>query len=692
MRNKILELLSKHNLLDIDAISKELDINKEKLEKELKKMVDKGILDYNSKTKNYQLFSRTGLLKGQIVKERKTSYIKFPDDSKTKLGLSKVEYLRDGDLVSVEPNTNRVIKVYKKSDKPLIGELNQEKGKYFIVDKNSVDERKIYIDEDETKLASIGHIVLVENNKIIDIIAHKDEPDKELTEIFYEYGFNSKYNLEVLKEVEEIPTEVAEEEIKNFVDLRDRLLFTIDGSDTKDIDDSLIIEKLDDYSFRLICPIALVRYYLKDNSAILEDMIRRGTSCYAANKVVAMLHPKLSNGICSLNPNTDRLASATYLDFDLKGNITNVGLMDVVINSKKQMSYTKVNMLLEENKTIEDYQNYKEALLNLAKVSEIYHQKLKRQGFLEFISDEVKFKFDENNNPYQIIKQEQRTGENIIQYLMLLFNHEKTKYLFNQGVNLILRVHDEPNQFRQQQFFNILYLRGYLEKKDLKKKYTSYDMQKALEKIKGVKEEIPLNNLGIRAQSRARFSVVNIGHHGTTLSIYGQFSSPIRRGGDAINQKIEDDFFKHGLEYTNEKYPIELLEELAEHFTKREMAADECERKIKKKTMAKLMNNYLGQEFEGVISGVTEDGLYVLLDNAVEGFIGIRSLDDDNYLFDEYNLCLLGRKTAKRYLFGDTINIRVKKVNIENNYIDFEEVKEIKENEKKEEKKKIKNR
>jgi len=661
--------------LNFNKLQKELHLEDELLDSILDNMINKGIIIVTNK-KNYRLVSKTSLKKGRVyIKKDNQMIVRLENKEEFIIPSYYVNNAMDKDIVLIDINGNhgKIVRIIEKYNPNIACEVVMKNDKHYAKYNNDLIE--LYGDNLEN--ITSGYMVLIKRDddfkkaKVIELIGHKDEIDMTIIPCAYEYGFSDKFSDEVLKELENIPMYLDEETIQkeisenNFVDLRNEIIFTIDGADTKDIDDAISLKKLDDNLYLLGVHIAIPAYYIKKGSYIYEDVIERGTSTYPNGKVIPMNHPKLSNEICSLNEGSDRFAISYFMTLDQNGKCKKVDINLSVINSKKKMTYESVNKILEDNIIPEGYEEYVNVLKDMNKLSKILRMRMQNAGFLEFYSPETKTIRDEFNNTY-FEKRSNKTAEKLIENFMLTTNEEVTSNLERKGLKLMYRIHEEPNQDKLCLAMSFLATKYNVF---IKEKYNREDIKRILSQLKGKKEEKIYNNLLIRCMARAKFSHENVGHYATSKKIYAMQTSPIRRAEDFIDQQIILDYLKYGVEYANYMWEDD-LEQLAIHFTKREKDADDLENKILKNEKAKYLKNFIGQTFTGLISSVTEFGFYVEIGDMYEGLVNISSLGNKwKYIPEMFSI--VNKETGLMFSLGDEVEIKVKQVTDEYQ-VDFE--------------------
>ena len=462
-----------------------------------------------------------------------------------------------------------------------------------------------------------------------------------------------------------------------FVDW-DKIIFTIDGADTKDIDDAISFEKDEKGNYVLGVHIADVSYYVKEGTEIDKEAYFRGTSVYLVDRVLPMLPHKLSNGICSLNENEDRFAMSCVMTIDNNGNVIHSDIFPSIIKSRKKMTYECVNQILEENIVPNGYEEFSDILLNMFELSKILRKKMVLRGYIEFESDEAKIIVDEKCHPIEIKRREQRSGEELIENFMIAANETVGSSIFYKNLPGIYRVHDKPDEKRLNEFLTFLSLRGYVVTG--KNKITnSKDLQHILKQIDNVPEEKILHDMAIRSQAKAVYSDINIGHFGLGSKCYSHFTSPIRRYPDLILHRLLKEY---NYNYSDEVISSnrENLPTWCEWTSKREQEAQNCERDVDKMKKAEYMMDHVGEVFEGIISSVQEFGIFVELENTCEGLIRVENLKGDYYTYNRDMMALIGKRTNKRYTFGDKITIKVVSANKDKSQVDFEIYEEDKKN------------
>ena len=693
MKERIIELLNENTSLTIMEINDKLLLNTigeyQRLQSELDELVSDGILYYSEKKKKYLLLENSHLVKGELIlNDKGFGFIEIGKDIKdVYVNEKNINGAQDGDTVLFEylnkeelKPEGKIIKVIKRNYDPFVGEVLLIDGDYFV--KPDKKGKNIYIPREYLNGAVEGHKVVVEPlkegnrvGKITKIIGHKNDVGVDILSFVYEYNFSPEFPKEVIDELDSIPQFLSSNDIQEGLangrkDLRDEVIFTIDGADTKDIDDAISIEKISDKEYILGVHIADVSYYVNEGSKIDEEAYFRGTSVYLVDRVLPMLPHKLSNGICSLNEQEDRFALSCIMHIDDQGNVTKYEITPSIIRSRKKMTYDNVNLILEDNTIPEGYEDFADTLITMQELSKILRKKMIKRGYIEFESTEAKIIVDETCHPIEIKAREQRTGEELIENFMIVANETVASSIFYKNLPGIYRVHDKPNEKRIEEFLKFLSLHGYTTV-GKNKIESSKDLQKILNSLENVPEAKVLSDIAIRSQAKAVYSDVNIGHFGLGSKCYSHFTSPIRRYPDLILHRLVKEYnYNYSEDIINKNK--EYLPVATEHLSTREQEAQNCERDVDKMKKAEYMMDHIGDIYEGIISGVQEFGFFVELDNTVEGLVRVEDIKGDYFIYNQDLLALLGKRSKKKYAFGDKVKVKVVSADKDKSTIDFE--------------------
>ena len=702
MRDDILNILKNSDrALDIYELQDMLHINDvnqaKELSDELRKLEDEVVVYHSNKNK-YMMLEKSHLRKGVMrINKKGFGFVEIENmDDDVYVAADNMNGAIHDDIVLVEITSKmtldrlegRVLKIIKRQVQRYIGEITfDEKGKGHIkLDDNKI-KLNIEIPKDKALNAVDGHKVVVElvkklnNNlkyegKVLEIIGHKNDPGVDILSIIYKYNINTVFPDEVKEEVSNINMEVLPEELKGRRDLRDQVIFTIDGDDTKDIDDAISIEKFASGHYKLGVHIADVSYYVKEGSPLDNEAMERGTSVYLVDRVIPMLPHELSNGICSLNPNVDRLAISCVMEFDSSGKQIDYEIFPSVIRSRIQMTYKKVNSILEKNVVPEGYEPYADTLKIMAELASILRKAKVKRGYINFDIDEAKILVDENCKPTEITVRERGIGENLIEDFMIAANECVATHIYFMNLPFIYRVHEVPKEEKIRSFLGFVSNLGYQVPGDIKDTKPT-TMQRILKALEDKPEYKILSSLLLRCMQKAVYRPENLGHYGLASSCYTHFTSPIRRYPDTtVHRLLRTYLFENKLDNSTIRKWEEKLVYIAEHSSERERASVDCEREVEDMKMAEYMESHIGEEFEGMISSVTSFGMFVELDNLVEGLVPLRDMPDF-FVYDEERMTLTGEKSHVKYTIGERVLVKVVRASKEDKTIDFEIVKKV---------------
>lgn len=591
----------------------------------------------------------------------------------------------DGDIVEVKLLERQrgkniegtIVSIVERSRKEIVGTLQKSNSFYFVIPDDKKIHRDIYISSKNLGGAKPGDKVVVGNiqwlspnlnpeGKIIEVLGKAGSFDVEIASIAREFELPYKFPNSVLKEVEKITEEIPESEIKKRIDLRDKIIFTIDPEDAKDFDDAVSVEKLQNGNFLLGVHIADVSHYVRENSATYKEALKRGTSVYLVGKVIPMLPEKLSNQICSLVPGKDRLTFSVIAEVTSTGKIVNYEIHKSIINSKRRFTYEEVQKIIDDGEG-----EFYEQIAMLNKIAKVMREKRIKKGSINFFTPEVVFKLDKNGKPVDISIKQIGESHNLIEELMLMANQIIATHVQpkkgEEVYPFVYRVHDQPDKEKIIEFARFVRSLGYSFDPNSSNK--SKEFQKLLDSVKGTEEEAVVNEVAIRSMAKAIYSTKNIGHYGLGFKYYTHFTSPIRRFPDLIVHNLIYNYLQNKLE---KKYNIEDLEKICEHASERERTAINAERLSVKLKQIEYLKSKVGQEFHGVVSGITNFGIFVeLSQNLAEGLIRYRDMDDDYYIFDEKNYSITGKSTGRRIRLGDKVNVKLIRVDEEKREIDF---------------------
>ena len=591
----------------------------------------------------------------------------------------------DGDLVEVvfvsakrgKSLEGEVVNVVERKRSEIVGTLQKSNSFYFVQPDDHKIHRDIYIAANKLGNAKVGDKVVIENiewkssqlnpeGQIKEILGKAGSYDAEISAIARQFGLSYKFPKSVLNETELISEVITQAEVKKRLDLRDKNIFTIDPDDAKDFDDAVSIEILQNGNFQVGIHIADVSHYVRKGSAIFEEALKRGTSVYLVGKVIPMLPEKLSNQICSLVPSEDRLTFSVIAELTPKGKVASYEIHKSVINSKRRFTYDEVQKIIESKEG-----DFCDEIIKLNNISKTLRDNRNKKGSINFFTPEVVFKLDKFGKPVDILIKEIRESHNLIEELMLLANQiiaEHIKLKSNtKAVPFVYRVHDLPDKEKIVEFARFVKSLGYHFDPNSANK--SKQFQILLDEVKGTEEEAVINEIAIRSMAKAVYTTKNIGHYGLGFKYYTHFTSPIRRFPDLVVHNLINNY---NTGKTEKNLSLEELEEICNHASAQERNAVNAERLSVKLKQIEYLKVKVGEEFHGVVSGITHFGIFIeLSQNLAEGLIRMRDMDDDYYIFDEKNYAILGRRTGKRIRLGDKINVKLIRVDEEKRELDF---------------------
>ena len=696
LEDKILEILKNENkALSVYEINDALGLTTVDELKELLKtlnVLEDNLKIYRTNKNRYLLFSNSHLKIGTMIANKKGyGFVDIEGDQDVFIPPNSINGAIHGDKVIVEITSpkgidleGRIVKIVDRKFKQMVGEIYYKKNRpYLKLDDDRIN-ITVEIDKKKTQGAMDGHKVLVkitnklkENNykgEVIKILGHKNDPGVDILSITNEMGIPDTFSALVMQELDNVPDEVLDKDLIDRVDLRKEIIFTIDGDDTKDIDDAISIERFQDH-YKLGVHIADVSYYVRPHTALDNEAFDRGTSVYLADRVIPMLPHKLSNGICSLNPNVDRLAISCIMEIDTNGNVIDYDILKTVIKSRIQMTYNKVNQILEDNIIPDGYEEYVDKLKMMEDLANILRKNKENRGYIDFEIDESKIIVDEKGKAIDITLRNRGTGEKLIEDFMIAANETVANHIYYMQLPFIYRVHGEPDEEKITNFMRYLNILGYHVKADLKK-LTPKTMQNILAQLKSKKEFHLLSALLLRSMQKAVYDTNNIGHFGIASKFYTHFTSPIRRYPDTtVHRLLHTYLFNNNINNETINYYERELPFIAEHTSDMERRSIECERAVDDMKKAEYMMDHIGEEFNGIISSVMNFGMFVELPNLIEGLVKLDSLQDDYYTYDETTFTIRGNNDKRGYRLGDSVRVKVVAADKEKRTIDFEVIK-----------------
>ncbi|PKM96375.1 MAG: ribonuclease R [Firmicutes bacterium HGW-Firmicutes-1] len=575
-----------------------------------------------------------------------------------------------------------VVEILSRGKSEVIGTYQKSRNFGFVIADNKKINKDIFIPKSSEFNAVNGDKVVVKitswgdddkkpEGEITEIIGNITDPETDILAIVRDLEIPSVFPEAVKQQAEGVLQEIKEEELKNRLDIRDLQTVTIDGEDAKDLDDAITIEKTDT-GYTLGVHIADVTHYVTEGSPLDQEAIKRGTSVYLVDRVIPMLPRKLSNGICSLNQGEDRLALSCIMEIGLKGNVLSYKAAETVIHVDRRMTYTNVKKILEDHdeEVIAEYSELLDMFNNMEELARILRAKRKERGSIDFDFPEAKIIMDEKGVPIDIKPYDRNVATKIIEEFMLLANETIAESFFWQQMPFVYRTHEEPDPAKISNLAAFIYNFGYHIKG--KEQVHPKELQKLLIDVEGSKEETIISRLTLRSMKKAMYTVTNDGHYGLAAKYYCHFTSPIRRYPDLQIHRIIKDVINGRMSDGRAEHYESILEKIAKQCSENERRAEEAERETEKLKKVEYMQDKIGQTFDGVISSVTSFGLFIELENTVEGLIHVSSMTDDYYNHDKDHHCYIGERTSKIYRIGDVVKIVVVGADKAQRTIDFE--------------------
>ena len=577
----------------------------------------------------------------------------------------------------------KVVKILSHGITQVVGTYENSKNFGFVVPDDPKINKDIFVPRERSKGAVSGHKVVVEitdygkkdrkpEGKVVEILGHINDPGTDIISLVRAFALPVEFPTKVLNQAERVAKDVSTADMAGRMDIRDLLTVTIDGEDAKDLDDAITLSKEGDI-YKLGVHIADVTNYVQEYSALDEEAKERGTSVYLVDRVIPMLPHTLSNGICSLNQGEDRLALSCMMDIDAKGRVVGHKIAETVVCVDRRMSYTAVKKILEDKdeKTIEEYQDFVPMFELMKELAAILRKKRMQRGSIDFDFPETKIILDDKGHPVEIKPYERNVATKIIEDFMLIANETVAEDFFWQQVPFVYRTHDNPDSEKIHKLATFINNFGYsihIGQDEVHPK----ELQKLLQKIEGSTEEPLISRLTLRSMKQAKYSTISSGHFGLATNYYCHFTSPIRRYPDLQIHRIIKECLRGKMNDKRISHYDKILPEVAKHASDMERRADEAERETEKMKKVEYMSAHIGEEFEGVISGVTAWGFYVELPDTIEGLVHVTSLKDDYYDYFESTYELVGQITNHRYKLGQKVRVVVTATDALLRTIDFE--------------------
>ncbi|WP_307589692.1 ribonuclease R [Paenibacillus wynnii] len=648
----------------------------------------------------YGVPERMDLVRGRLQAHAKGFAFLIPDDRDhpdVYIHANDLKGTMNGDIVLVRvtgksPSGGRmegeVVRIVKRGVLQTVGVFQSFETYGFVLPDDKRINRDIFIPRESFKGAVDGEKVVVRivnypegrsaaEGEIVEILGHKDDPGVDILSIIRKHQLPEGFPDEVMNEANQAPDSITDEEIiqQGRRDLRGLNIVTIDGEDAKDLDDAVNVERLENGNYKLGVHIADVGYYVRESSELDKEAYDRGCSVYLVDRVIPMLPHRLSNGICSLNPQVDRLTMSCEMEFNEHMKVVKHDVFTSVIRTKERMTYSNVRKIVEDedpellerySPLIEDFRLMKELAMKLRDAR-------MRRGAVDFDFEESKIIVDENGKAIDIVKRERSVAEQIIEEFMLAANETVAEHFHWLKVPFLYRIHENPDPEKLQNFMAFAANFGY-HVKGRGNSVHPRALQDLLEQIQGTKEQTVISTMMLRSMKQAKYDAESTGHFGLAAEYYSHFTSPIRRYPDLVIHRVMREVLENGgaLSEKRHEYLSSRMPDIAQQSSERERVAVEAERDTEQLKKCEYMKDKVGEEFDAMISSVTSFGMFIELDNTVEGLIRLSALTDDYYHFDEAHMALIGERTSKVFRIGDEVKIRVAKVNMDEHTIDFE--------------------
>lgn len=578
-----------------------------------------------------------------------------------------------------------IIRILERANEKIVGTFERSKTFGFVTPDNTKLTQDIFVAKKLFKGAKTGSKVVVKITKwpngrrsaegeVIEVLGKVGDPGVDVLSVMRQYELSETFPEDVQAEADAVEQEPSPAEYQGRADRRDLQIVTVDGEDSKDLDDGVYARKNPDGSYFLGVYIADVSHYVKEHAPLDREAYARGTSVYLVDRVIPMLPKELSNGICSLNAGVDRLSMACEMQISPEGEITSYEILPTVIHVYRRLTYNIVNKVLVDKAEpfLSDNGDIMPMLETLAELRGALKAKRHRRGSIDFDLPEVKVKLDENGHPVALIKREGSLAESIIEECMLAANETVAKHMDTRNLPFMYRVHEQPSEEKIERLNNLLAAFGLFVKQDEQGHIKPIDVQQVLEKVEGRPEERIISTVSLRSMQQARYSEQSLGHFGLAARYYTHFTSPIRRYPDLIVHRLLRETFATGsLPLDRQERLKTVLPEIAEHASNRERLATEAERETTDMKKIEYMAQFVGEEFAGVISGVTAFGIFVELDNGVEGLVHVSTMTNDYYEYVEEQYAMIGERTRTQYRLGDEVEVILAHANVEERNLDF---------------------
>lgn len=666
------------------------------LVKTLVRMETQGLI-VRSRSNRYGLPKQMNFLRGKFIGHQKGFGFVAPEEQ----GLddifippTEINGAMNGDIVLVrvqkETSGDRregtITKIVERGQTTIVGTFEANRGFGFVVPDDKKLTMDIFIAKEHTLGAIDGHKVVVEitqwpeDNKsasgmVTQILGHRNDPGVDILSIIYKHGIPPEFPQEVVDAAAAVPEQISDSDIIGRRDLRNETIVTIDGADAKDLDDAVTVTKNEDGTYKLGVHIADVSYYVTEGSILDNEAYERATSVYLADRVIPMIPHRLSNGICSLNPQLDRLTLSCEMIIDGAGQVVSHDIFQSVINTTERMTYADVYKILEHRDEYPEVAERYGALIplfeNMAELAQVLRNRRMTRGAIDFDFKESKVLVDEDGWPEEIVIRERTVAERLIEEFMLVANETVAEHFHWMNVPFIYRIHEDPKPEKLQRFFEFVTNFGLIIKGSGNSVHPKA-LQEIIKTIDGMPEEPVISTMLLRSLQQAKYSSESLGHFGLSAEFYTHFTSPIRRYPDLIVHRLIRTYLvnKDTSNDTIAKWNA-VMDEIADHTSSRERRAVDAERDVDALKKAQFMVDKVGERFTGIVSSVTNFGMFIELENTIEGLVHMRQMSDDYYRFDDRSMSLIGERNGRQFRIGDEVEIEVTAVNLDESSIDF---------------------
>jgi ribonuclease R len=667
------------------------------LVKSLNELENRGLV-VRTRTDRYGIPEKMNLVRGRVQGHAKGFAFIIPevagmDDVYVTSG--DMNSAMNGDIVLVRLHQKssgsrpegQVIRIIERGTTEVVGTYVDQDSYGFVIADDKRVANDIFIPKNNAQGAVDGHKVVVKITKypegrmsaegqVIKVLGHKNDPGMDILSIIYKHGIPIEFPDEVIEHANSVPDQIDPNDLKDRRDLRDETIVTIDGADAKDLDDAVHVKKLENGNYLLGVSIADVTHYVTEGSPIDEEAAERATSVYLVDRVIPMIPHRLSNGICSLNPQVDRLTLTCEMEIDHTGNVVNHEIFQSVIKTTERMTYADVNKILvdKDEETRSKYEALVPFFEEMETLAAILRKKRFDRGAIDFDFKEAKVLVDEESKPTDVVIRTRSVAEKLIEEFMLAANETVAEHFHWLKLPFVYRIHEDPDAEKLTKFLEFITNFGYVVRGNANTVHPRA-LQKLLEEIKGEPEETVISTVMLRSMQQAKYDTNSLGHFGLSTEFYTHFTSPIRRYPDLlVHRLIRTYLIKGNVDEATQERMNAVLPDLTRHSSEMERRAVEAERDTDSIKKAQYMEDKIGETFTGMISGVTNFGMFVELENTIEGLVHVSYLTDDYYHYDQKQYAMIGERTGKTFRIGDEIEVKVTNVNVDEASIDFEVV------------------